>query len=54
MTTQTNPDPDTIEPTSPDEAPASPMPDEAPMQEPPGFEPPQPDIVEPARGPDEI
>ena len=58
MASQPDPDnipgPDTIEPTSPQESPDGPMPDEAPMQEPPGFDPPQPDTVDPDRGPDEI
>jgi hypothetical protein len=54
MATQPDFQPDTIEPQSPDEAPAGPDPVETPMQEPPEITPNQPDIDQPGRGPDEI
>ena len=51
MATQPDPNPDTINPGSPDEMPPASPPNEAPMEEPPGFEPPQPDIDTLDRGP---
>jgi len=55
MSTQPQvPHPDTIEPQSPPETPATPSPSEAPMREPPEVTPSQPDIDQPGRGPDEM
>ncbi len=48
------PHPDTINPQSPPETPATPNPNEAPMREPPEVSPTAPDIDEPSRGPDEM
>lgn len=48
------PHPDTINPQSPPETPATPNPSEAPMREPPEVQPESPDIDEPGRGPDEM
>ena len=48
------PHPDTIEPQSPPETPAQPVPNEAPGREPPEITPNGPDIDEPGRGPDEM
>lgn len=50
----TQPSPDTIEPAAPPEMPPESPPNESPMQEPPGFEPVQPDYDQPDRSPDEI
>lgn len=47
----TQPDPDFIDPGAPLEMPPDNLPDEAPMQEPPGVEPVQPDHDNPGRGP---
>ena len=50
MATQPDPTPDTIEPGAPQEMPSDPSPAESPVQDPPGFEPPQPDTDNPDRG----
>lgn len=53
MATQPDPDPDTIDPGAPQEMPGSPSPSEAPVQDPPGFAPPAPDIDNPGQTPPE-
>lgn len=50
MATQPDPNPDIIEPGSPDEFPSTNPPDEAPTQEPPEIDPVQPDFDRPDRG----
>ena len=54
MATQPEPQPDTIEPQSPDESPSDPGPIESPPQQPDEVGPTSPDVTEPGKGPDEV
>ena len=54
MATQPEPQPDTIEPQSPDESPAETGPIETPPPLPDEIQPMSPDEAEPGKGPDEV